>query len=207
MMAYKSISKPVTILVALLMAVTAFAVIAADNSDAASDVRIYGDKIKADGFKNDADGTLVVPVKSDLDGITVTMVVKEGSKVLKTQNYEINNGDTDLKMTLRLNEGRHEVNITISIDDVFQDAQSANINVGNNVWTNVTTYVAIIIVAIIVVIIAVVYMRANPRNKPTTTFTQLEEEKAAKAAQDSADEPKAEKKGTDKVKYVSSRRK
>ncbi|MCQ2079189.1 MAG: hypothetical protein MJZ38_03940 [archaeon] len=203
MRAYQSVSKPAAILLAILMAVTAFAFIAADHSEAASDITIDGSKIRGDGFKNDADGTLVVPVHSDLENADITMIVKEGSRTWH-QDYSIESGWTDVKMTLRLSEGNHEVDIEITLGGVTQATQSYTIHVGNNVWANLSTYVALVVIAIIVVIIAVVYMRANPRNKPTTTFTQLEEEKAAKAAAPA--EAPAEKKGTDKVKYVSSRR-
>ena len=113
-----------------------------------------------------------------------------------------------------LSAGTHQLSIELTNGGTTIYAHY-DLNVAKNVWSNVTTYVALVIVAIIVVIIAVVYMRANPRNKPTTTFTELEQqEKAAKAAEPKAAPSKTEKKkyggseeDSGKIKYTSSRRK
>ena len=185
--------KTFTLLAALLMALVAFgAVAAASESDA---IGIDENNIKASGFKQDRDGTLTIPVSVE-------------------QTQAVTADTSSIAVTFRLSAGTHQLSIELTNGGTTVYAHY-DLNVAKNVWSNVTTYVALVIVAIIVVIIAVVYMRANPRNKPTTTFTELEQqEKAAKAAEPRAAPSKTEKKkyggseeDSGKIKYTSSRRK
>ena len=204
--------KTFTLLAALLMALVAFGGIAAmaDDSDAAPGIDQAG--IKASGFKQDRDGTLTIPV-SVVDG-DAAIVIKEGSTVVKEQTQAVTADTASLAVSFRLPAGTHQLSIELTNGGSTISAYY-DLNVAKNVWSNITTYVAIVVVALIVVIIAVVYMRANPRNKPSTTFTELEQQKAAKASEPQAAAPaKTEKKkyggseeDSGKIKYTSSRRK
>ena len=202
--------KTFTLLAALLMALVAFgAVAAASESDA---IGIDENNIKASGFKQDRDGTLTIPV-SVVEG-DATITIKENGSLIKEQTQAVTADTSSIAVTFRLSAGTHQLSIELTNGGTTIYAHY-DLNVAKNVWSNVTTYVALVIVAIIVVIIAVVYMRANPRNKPTTTFTELEQqEKAAKAAEPRAAPSKTEKKkyggseeDSGKIKYTSSRRK
>ena len=200
--------KTFTLLAALLMTVVAFgAIVVASESDA---IGINQDGISASGFKQDREGTLTIPV-SVVDG-DATITVTENGNVIKTQTQTVESTTTSISVSFKLSAGTHQLSIQLTNDGTTASA-AYNLNVAKNVWSNLTTYVAIVIVAIIVVIIAVIYMRANPRNKPTTTFTELEQEKAAKSSEPQAAPSKTEKKKyggseeTGKIKYTSSRRK
>lgn len=186
----------------------AFAVMA-DDSDAAPGIDQGG--IKASGFKQDRDGTLTVPVGNLVAG-TATLTITENGDIVKTQTYEVNEETTQLQISFRLSVGTHTVDIALENEGTSAAPAQFTFDVAKNVWSSLYTYVAIVIVAIIVVIIAVLYMRANPRVKPTTTFTELEQEKAAKSSEQTAP-AKTEKKtyksddDSGKIKYTSSRRK
>ena len=199
--------KTFTLLAALLMTLVAFgAVAAASESDA---IGIDENSIKASGFKQDRDGTLTIPV-SVVEG-DATIAIKENGSLIKEQTQAVTADTSSIAVTFRLSAGTHQLSIELTNGGTTVYAHY-DLNVAKNVWSNVTTYVA---VAIIIVIIAVVYMRANPRNKPTTTFTELDQqEKAAKAAEPRTAPSKTEKKkyggseeDSGKIKYTSSRRK
>lgn len=213
MNAVKNARKSVAVLAALLMAVTAFAVIVSSEESDAAGISFNGDDIKASGFKDGHDGTLTLTVYND-DGehiTSVTVTVKEGTKTYVEREYAVVAGANTIEVRFGMSQGTHAVDVSVKGGESTWSA-STEIVVADNVWSNIVTYLAVVLIAVIVIVIAVVYMRANPRNKPTTTFTQLESEK--KAASEPAAPAKTEKKQykaaseeTGKIKYTSSRRK
>ena len=200
----KNANRYIAALVAVIMAMTAFAVVA-DASDAAS-ARTQIFDVSADDFTEDKSSTLHIKVNCiDDDGDHITVTVKENDKVLKTAEYDVGYGETPLDISFSVSKGTHELTIYVVDGTQVESHASITINAKDDVWSNITTYLAIVFLAIIIIIIIVVYMRANPRNKPTTTFTELERQKKEAAA--NAEEPAKPSKSTGKIKYESSRRK
>ncbi len=78
---------------------------------------------------------------------------------------------------------------------------SVEVHVDKGIWDKATSYIAIIAIAIIIVVAVLYYIRSNPKAKPTTTFTQLEEEK--KAGKDSK-APAEKKASTERRRYDAS---
>ncbi len=199
----KNVNRYIAVLVAVIMAMTAFAVVA-DASDASTSVDSSG--ISASEFKDGKTGTLHIKVNNNdevVDQITVT--VSENGKTLAETSTDISNGTHEVDLSFQLSTGTHDLSITVKDQAGNTTKASFTLEVKKDVWSNLTTYLAIAFLAIIIIIIAVVYMRANPRNKPTTTFTELERQKAEAAAK--AEEPEKPAKSTGKIKYESSRRK
>ena len=202
--------KGLTLLAALLMTVVAFGAVAFASESDADGSGINQGSISASGFKQDRTGTLTVPVLV-YDG-EATLEVFENGNLLASMTQTVTGDTASLSVSFQLPAGKHTLDIRLT--NVGTTTAQYELNVAKNVWSNLTTYVAIVIVAIIVVIIAVLYMRANPRNKPTTTFTELEQEKAAAKTEQPAAPAKTEKKkygasedDSGKMKYTSSRRK
>lgn len=207
----KNAGRYLALLAALVIVLTGFAVVA-DSTDASTVIDQTG--ISSSGFKQDQDGTLHVPVSCSDDTATVTLTVRENGNEIKSQTYDVVNGRQTLDISFELKKGDHSLDITVTDDHGYSSHAQTDVHVKKNVWSNIATYAAIVVIAIIVVIIAVVYIRANPRNKPTTTFTELEREKneakkdaeMTKTAKKEYGTPEGQKK-TDRIKYKSSRRK
>ncbi|MCQ2085053.1 MAG: hypothetical protein MJZ21_02775 [archaeon] len=199
MNAYRNLTKPIVAILALLMAFSAVAVLAVDDSDA---IGINTSGITDKNFKEDKNGTLVIPVLNGF-GHTCKVLIEEDGKTVTVQDFA--NVEDVIEISVELSKGPHHLNIIITdLDNSTSCPSSYTLEVKENVWSRVGTYLAVVVVVIVVIIILVVYMRARPNNKPTTTFTQLEEEK--KAATSAKEQPVAPAK-TEKVKYTSSRRK
>ena len=199
----KSVNKYVAALVAIVMAMTAFAVVA-DASDASTSIDQFG--ITASEFKDGKTGTLHIKVNNNdevEDQITVT--VSENGRTLAEADFVIYPDTHNVDLSFQLSKGTHDLSIQVKDKAEHITKASFALDVKKDVWSNLTTYLAIAFLAIIIIIIAVVYMRANPRNKPTTTFTELERQKNEAAAK--AEEPEKPAKSTGKIKYESSRRK
>lgn len=199
----KSVNKYIAALVAIVMAMTAFAVVA-DASDASTG--IDSNSISASEFKDGKTGTLHIKVNNNdevEDQITVT--VSENGKTLAEADFVIYPDTHNVDLSFQLSKGTHDLSIQVKDKAGNITKASFALDVKKDVWSNLTTYLAIAFLAIIIIIIAVVYMRANPRNKPTTTFTELERQKNEAAAK--AEEPEKPAKSTGKIKYESSRRK
>lgn len=208
----KKMKKFTAMFAVLVMLLTAFAVVA-ETEDADASVAIDQTGVSVSGFKQDKTGTLHVPVNCTEASDTVTIKVSENGNEIATQTFEVVNGIQTLDISFKLHRGDHVLDIqsTDSNGDSTY-ATTGTFHVSKNVWSNVTTYLAIALIAIIIIIIAAVYIRANPRNKPTTTFTELEKQKneakkEAELTKTSKKEYDTGTKKTDKIKYTSSRRK
>ncbi len=193
-------TKYLAALLAAFMALAAFAVIA-DSSDASTTAI---KDVTHDGFMADKVGTLHVKVNCTEDSDEVKVTVTDNNKEILTQEFEVKNGETTLDVQFTLSAGSHDISVKVVCNDKSECSYGLHLDVKKSVWSNLTTYLAIVALAIIVIIIAVVYMRANPRNKPATTFTELEKQKNAAQGEESA---KSANKSTEKIKYESSRRK
>lgn len=187
-------------LIAVVMAMTAFSVVADDSS-----ASTYLKDVTADGFMHDKTGTLHVTVNcNDSAGDVVTITVTENGNTLKSEAFNVEtSGLTTCDLQFQLSQGTHDLTVTVVDELGNKTSSSITLDVTKSIWSNITTYLAIAALAIIVLVIAVVYMRSNPKNKPTTTFTELEREKNAA----SSTEPSKASKPTGKIKYESSRRK
>lgn len=205
----------------ILVALSAFAVIGmSGDADAAN---INQTDIEANGFVQDKTGTLIVPVtNNDSADIKVIMTVTDAydsSKVYSKQTIEdatliAANSTVGMKADFSLGAGEKTVRITLTIvegDDTFSGDSTTTfthtIDVASSIWAGISVYLAIIFIVIVVIIGVVYYLRNKPKNKPTTTFTQLEAEKNAAEKESFSDLEAEKKKDTGKVKYVSSRRK
>ena len=204
MNSYVRSKKYLALMFAAIIALTAFVAVA-DSSDAKVVIDTNG--ISDSNFKQDREGTLHVPVSNPGDTASVTLTVTENGNLIKQKTFEeVKNGTTTLDISFSLSKGDHE--ITIIAESNGETSTSSHIvSVKENVLSNITTYVAIAAIIIIVLIIAVVYIRANPGNKPTTTFTELEKEKTEAKAAEKSGEKSESAPSTGKIKYTSSRRK
>ncbi|MCQ2085382.1 MAG: hypothetical protein MJZ21_04465 [archaeon] len=202
MMGHKNLSKSVAISAALLMALCAFAVFAVEDSDAES---FGSNDVKVSGFKQDKAGTITVTVHECAPEHVVKIVALEDG-VIKGEGAEIaHEEDVAISISFKLSQGTHEIVLKGYVDgSEFGVPQYVTVESADNIWSHVTSYIVLIVVVIVVIVIAVLYIRAKPNNKPTTTFTQLEEEKKAARAESTKAAAPAK---TEKVKYTSSRRK
>ncbi len=196
-------NKYLAALLAVFMALAAFAVIA-DSSNASDASTTAIKDVTDDGFMDDKVGTLHIKVNCTEESDEITVTVIDNNNEILTKEFEVKNGETTLDVQFKLSEGGHDLSVKIVCKDKSEVYSAHHVDVKKSVWSNITTYLAIVALAIIVIIIAVVYMRANPRNKPTTTFTELEKQKNASQGEESA---QSANKSTEKIKYESSRRK
>ncbi len=201
MNAYANRNKLAVVLLAVLTVFASAAIIAADSSDADT---FNPNDISASGFIENKSGTLSIPMYTEAPRTVIVRVVEEGRVLVDDKVFNDVEGNVTLKVSFVLGVGTHNLDVTVKIGSDPAVPSQIQVTVAKDIWSSVGTYIALLIVAIVVIAIVFVYMRARPNNKPTTTFTQLEEEK--KAATSAPKETKAAPK-TEKIKYTSSRRK
>lgn len=193
-------NKYLVALIAVAMVATVFVTVADVSS---ADTTIESSSITADGFMHDKTGTLHIRVLCNDESDTITVSATENGNILKSESIAVVNGWNTVSLSFQLSQGHHDISVTVVDGNGNTTSGSITLDVSKSVWSNITTYLAIAVLAIIVLAIAVVYMRSNPRNKPTTTFTELENAKNAAKSE----EPAKPTRSTGKIKYESSRRK
>ena len=105
-------------------------------------------------------------------------------------------------------EGYHTLEITFSTDNPYDytfnpESTTITVHVDSNVLSNWSTYLIIIIAVIAIVVVVYLKMRDTPKDKPTMTFEELEEERKAKmAAKSDKRSQKSEAPSTERKKYT-----
>ena len=222
----KNAGRLLALSLAALLAVAAAAV-AASATDAATNG--IGTATADDDWKDGESGHIDVPVSLTAESnVLFKMYVDSYDEsdpdktVMKTGLSE---GTQTVTLSISLSSGNHTVTVYAYIDEDGDESTtgdqtsigttSVEVHVDKGIWDKATSYIAIIAIAIIIVVAVLYYIRSNPKAKPTTTFTELEQqEKAAKAAEPQAAPSKTEKKkyggseeDSGKIKYTSCRRK
>jgi Predicted membrane protein len=181
--------KTIVALTVVMMAFISLSAIAGEDSDA---VVAISDGLRAEGFANNSDGTLIINF-NNMDGVDREIIItvtdlNDPGKVYVTRTVTVPDGKTDVPISFRISDsGDHEVRITCEPQGLFYfdgtkylNNQTMIISVSQSIWSNMTTYIAIAVVAILIVIAAVLKMRSAPATKPDTTFTELEKQKDSK---------------------------
>ncbi|MEE3400773.1 MAG: hypothetical protein VZQ28_02280 [Methanomethylophilus sp.] len=208
----KNAGRLLALSLAALLAVAAAAV-AASASDAATNG--IGTATADDDWKDGESGHIDVPVSLTAESnVLFKMYVDSYDEsdpdktVMKTGLSE---GTQTVTLSISLSSGNHTVTVYAYIDEDGDESTtgdqtsigttSVEVHVDKGIWDKATSYIAIIAIAIIIVIAVLYYIRSNPKAKPTTTFTQLEEEK--KAGKDSK-APAEKKASTERRRYDAS---
>lgn len=184
-----------------------FAATVADGSDASG----MG-KGTAGEFKEGKTGTVTFAVTNteanDIEAVFKVYIdvasadITDSTVPDETVTETLSEGTNTVEISFSLGAGSHTVIVKASSEDTVFDAGADSfelkISVEESVWSNVTTYLALIAVIIIVAIGVFYYIRNKPKSAPTTTFTELEEQKKAEKPA----EPAKKSTGTEKRRYV-----
>lgn len=189
------------------IALAAVCVLPAEMSD--GDVRITS------GIESDFDtlngGSITIPISNSYsETFTAHIIVMEGSKVVFDDDEEIVKGmeSIELKMPNFKSEGNHTLTITFETDHPYDyvfnpSTTTVTVHVDSNVLSHWTTYLVIIIAVIAIVVVVYLKMRDTPKDKPTMTFEELEEERKSKmAAKSEKKAVKAETPSTERKRYT-----
>lgn len=187
--------------------VAVMCVIPAGMSD--GDVRITS------GIESDFDtlsgGSITIPISNSYsETFTAHITVTEGSKVVYEEDEEIVKGMESIKLSMPdfKSEGNHTLTITFETDHPYDyvfnpSTTTITVHVDSNVLSHWTTYLVIIIAVIAIVVVVYLKMRDTPKDKPTMTFEELEEERKSKmAAKSEKRAAKAEAPSTERKRYT-----
>lgn len=177
--------------------------------DSDGDVRITsGIEYKFDTLSG---GSITIPISSSYsETFTAHITVTEGSKTVFEGDKEISRDTESINLSMPgfKSEGYHTLEITFSTDNPYDyifnpESTTITVHVDSNVLSNWSTYLIIIIAVIAIVVVVYLKMRDTPKDKPTMTFEELEEERKAKmAAKSDKRSQKSEAPSTERKKYT-----
>ncbi|MGN0098227.1 MAG: hypothetical protein ACI38Y_02735 [Candidatus Methanomethylophilaceae archaeon] len=184
-------------------------VIALPAEDSDGDVKITsGIEWKFDTLSG---GSITIPVSSTYsETFTAHVKVTEGGKTVFNGDKEISRSTESITINMpdMKSEGYHTLVIEFSSDNPYDyvfdpETTTVTIHVDSNVLSNWSTYLIIIIAVIAIVAVVYLKMRDTPKDKPTMTFEQLEEERKSKmAAKGEKKTQKAETPSTERKRYT-----
>lgn len=173
--------RTVTVLLAAVLALAAFAVVASDGSEADGP-----GNWEAHGFKENHSGTVDFVFDNGSSAaldFTVTVYESGNSNAIAEKDYSAPaNAQTAFDISFQMDSGTHTVRIVTTSEGEEYPVQVMDIHVEKSIWSGYTPYAVIVIVIIIIAIAALYYIRSKPKVTPDTTFTELEEQKKSRSA-------------------------